>query len=163
MKTFFEYTIDTNLFSPANWPDYSNGIMRVAWIDESNGDTESPLALQLIPHLAGVSLIKLEWNNPPHNAFALAHFFDQVEVVLLLGQYNKDATIFQAAASMGRVVVTDLREQSLFNHGESGLVVAPDPQSFAEALLLLREAPKLRGTLGKNLRRKFIQQLMDES
>ena len=152
-----EASIDITKYNPSTWPGYTGRSLRVAWIDESPTPLEElPIKLAVISHLPNVSLATMHWNESTDNPSELAHFFDQIEAVIILREFNKDKSILSYAAAMGRAVLTDDRSQTLINHGESGLVVHSEPQIIAEGLLLLRDGPQLRGTFGKNLRQKYL-------
>lgn len=158
MKSLQSRTPDLSLFSPATWPDYSLTQLKVGWIyDSSIAATNAPSVLELFPHLQFVQLETLDWEKSKDNWLELISFFEKIEVLLSLGEYQRDCNILSITAAMGRVVVTDNTKCFPFNHGETGLVIADGMQNIAEALLLLKNDPKLRTCLGKNLRRKYLE------
>jgi len=155
--------VDANFFSPANWPDYTTSRLRVGWISEDSvGGRQAPDIFQLAAHLPMITITTLDWSAARDNLFEIVSFFEKIEVLLLLEEYNTDPCIPSIGAAMGRAVVADSSNLFPFNHGDTGLVVANSvlanrAENLAKALIYLKADPTLRATLGKSLRRKYLE------
>lgn len=145
----------SNIFSSATWPDYSVSGVRVGWVDRRKVDGEFPQIIQLLKAIPGVDLKILKMDEGNFSELDLALFYESTEIIVGLKEDLKLSSTLYQAALMGRAIVTDSKSENFLNHGENSLVVNDDLQSFAEAVLLLRDSPAMRKELGQNVKARI--------